>query len=168
MSVFVDLWIKTQQLQAQSEMVRERENQWRVLTEAVDEATARGAAVYSMAMSKPFNRTFDLAAGTLLDGAGQVLAGDPHVTDTLLMTSRDGRAFPIVGTTYMASDVHRDFLFEPNVDAWNADFADMKRRGINFVRKFTLKLRQEGDRWLLTRCGWRRSRPISTGSACSG
>src|SRR5690606_12297969 len=36
----------------------------------VDEATARGAAVYSMAMSKPFNRTFDLAAGTkLYEGA---------------------------------------------------------------------------------------------------
>lgn len=32
----------------------------------VDEATAKGAAVYSMAMSKPFNRTFDLAAGTKL------------------------------------------------------------------------------------------------------
>ena len=39
-SVFVDLWIKTQQLQAQSEVVREREQQWRALTEAVDEATA--------------------------------------------------------------------------------------------------------------------------------
>ena len=32
----------------------------------VDEATAQGAAVYSMAMSKPFNRTFDLATGTKL------------------------------------------------------------------------------------------------------
>ena len=41
----------------------------------VDEATARGAAVYSMAMSKPFNRTFDLAAGTkLYEGA---LAAQP-------------------------------------------------------------------------------------------
>jgi CheY-like chemotaxis protein len=39
-SVFVDLWTKTQQLQAQSEAVRERETQWRTLTEAVDEATA--------------------------------------------------------------------------------------------------------------------------------
>jgi len=39
----------------------------------VDEATARGAAVYSMAMSKPFNRTFDLAAGTkLYEGALQL------------------------------------------------------------------------------------------------
>ena len=38
----------------------------------VDEATARGAAVYSMAMSKPFNRTFDLATGTkLYEGALQ-------------------------------------------------------------------------------------------------
>src|SRR5688572_2395227 len=39
----------------------------------VDEATAQGAAVYSMAMSKPFNRTFDLAAGTkLYEGALQL------------------------------------------------------------------------------------------------
>ena len=39
----------------------------------VDDATARGAAVYSMAMSKPFNRTFDLAAGTkLYEGALQL------------------------------------------------------------------------------------------------
>ena len=38
----------------------------------VDEATEQGAAVYSMAMSKPFNRTFDLAAGTkLYEGARQ-------------------------------------------------------------------------------------------------
>ena len=39
----------------------------------VDEATSRGAAVYSMAMSKPFNRTFNLAAGTkLYEGALQL------------------------------------------------------------------------------------------------
>lgn len=36
----------------------------------VDEATEQGAAVYSMAMSKPFNRTFTLAGGTkLYEGA---------------------------------------------------------------------------------------------------
>lgn len=39
-SVFVELWIKTQQLHTQSEAVREREAQWRALTDAVDEATA--------------------------------------------------------------------------------------------------------------------------------
>jgi CheY-like chemotaxis protein len=38
-SVFVELWSKTQQLHAQSEAVREREAQWRALTDAVDEAT---------------------------------------------------------------------------------------------------------------------------------
>jgi N-acyl-D-amino-acid deacylase len=32
----------------------------------VDEATDQGAAVYSLAMSKPFNRTFTLAAGTTM------------------------------------------------------------------------------------------------------
>ncbi len=38
----------------------------------VDDATAKGAAVYSMAMSKPFNRTFNLADGTkLYEGALQ-------------------------------------------------------------------------------------------------
>lgn len=38
-SVFVDLWVKTRQLAAQSDVVRERETQWRALTEAVDEVT---------------------------------------------------------------------------------------------------------------------------------
>lgn len=48
--------------------------------------------------------------------------------------TRDGKPFPIVGTTYMASDVHRKFLFEPNPAAWDDDFAAMARAGINFVR----------------------------------
>lgn len=39
-SIFVELWVKTRQLAAQSEAVREREVQWRTLTDAVDEATA--------------------------------------------------------------------------------------------------------------------------------
>ncbi|SCL24110.1 Response regulator receiver domain-containing protein [Micromonospora nigra] len=38
-SVFVDLWVKTRQLTAQSDVLRERETQWRTLTEAVDEVT---------------------------------------------------------------------------------------------------------------------------------
>ncbi|GGM20694.1 MULTISPECIES: response regulator [Micromonospora] len=39
-SVFVELWVKSRQLAAQSDLVRERETQWRTLAEAVDEATA--------------------------------------------------------------------------------------------------------------------------------
>src|SRR3982751_5760783 len=37
-SVFVDLWNKTQQLHAQAEATRERDAQWQRLTETVDEA----------------------------------------------------------------------------------------------------------------------------------
>jgi hypothetical protein len=47
---------------------------------------------------------------------------------------KDGKPFPVIGTTYMASDVHRKFLFEPNPHVWDADFAAMQKRGINFVR----------------------------------
>jgi hypothetical protein len=46
----------------------------------------------------------------------------------------EGRVLPVVGTTYMASDVHRKFLFEPNPAVWDRDFAYMKRQGINMVR----------------------------------
>jgi len=37
-SIFVELWNKTQQLKAQSEASRERDAQWQRLTETVDEA----------------------------------------------------------------------------------------------------------------------------------
>src|SRR6186997_1182945 len=37
-SIFVDLWTKTQQLKAQAEATRERDAQWQRLTETVDEA----------------------------------------------------------------------------------------------------------------------------------
>jgi hypothetical protein len=47
---------------------------------------------------------------------------------------RDGRPFPVVGTTYMASDVHRKFLYEPNPHVWDRDFREMSRQGVNFVR----------------------------------
>jgi hypothetical protein len=46
----------------------------------------------------------------------------------------DGKVLPVVGTTYMASDVHRKFLFEPNPHLWDLDFAFMRRQGINMVR----------------------------------
>jgi hypothetical protein len=58
---------------------------------------------------------------------------------TRLTVSRDwlrlgGAVMPVIGTTYMASDVHRKFLFEPNPRAWDRDFREMARQGINFVR----------------------------------
>lgn len=47
---------------------------------------------------------------------------------------RDGKVFPVTGTTYMASDVHRRFLFEPNAAVWDKDFREMKEAGVNMVR----------------------------------
>ncbi|MDD9265551.1 beta-galactosidase [Paenibacillus sp. GCM10023248] len=47
---------------------------------------------------------------------------------------QDGRPLPIVGMTYMASDVARKFLFLPNADVWDRDMAQMARAGINWIR----------------------------------
>ena len=45
-----------------------------------------------------------------------------------------GKPMPIVGMTYMTSDVSRKFLFMPNAGLWDADMAHMRRAGINLIR----------------------------------
>ena len=47
---------------------------------------------------------------------------------------KDGRPMPVVGMTYMTSDVARKFLFLPNAAVWDRDMAQMKRAGINWIR----------------------------------
>ncbi|EQB38098.1 hypothetical protein M948_05865 [Virgibacillus sp. CM-4] len=47
---------------------------------------------------------------------------------------KDGRPMPIVGMTYMTSDVARYYLFLPNPHMWDQDMAHMKRAGINYIR----------------------------------
>ncbi|MDR6878324.1 beta-galactosidase [Bacillus sp. 3255] len=47
---------------------------------------------------------------------------------------KDGRPLPIVGMTYMTSDVARKFLFMPNVAVWDRDIAQMAKAGINLLR----------------------------------
>ncbi|MEH7179337.1 beta-galactosidase [Neobacillus vireti] len=47
---------------------------------------------------------------------------------------KNNQPFPVVGMTYMTSDVARYFLFLPNPNVWNKDFAAMKAAGINYVR----------------------------------
>lgn len=47
---------------------------------------------------------------------------------------RAGRSVPIVGMTYMASDVARKFLWLPNVATWDADMVALKAHGVNMVR----------------------------------
>jgi hypothetical protein len=63
-----------------------------------------------------------------------LLASGPRLTVSRDWIRRDGKVVPVIGTTYMASDVHRKFLFEPNPHVWDRDFADMRREGINLVR----------------------------------
>jgi hypothetical protein len=63
-----------------------------------------------------------------------LLGAGPHMTVSRDWLRRNGQVFPVIGTTYMASDVHRQFLFEPNPHIWDRDFAVMARLGINFVR----------------------------------
>jgi len=63
-----------------------------------------------------------------------LLARGPKVTASRDWLRRNGKVFPVIGTTYMASDVHRKFLFEPDPHVWDRDFAQMARLGINFVR----------------------------------
>ncbi len=58
----------------------------------------------------------------------------PEVTASRDWLLKNGEVFPVIGTTYMASDVHRKFLLEPNPFVWNRDFEMMKRTGINFIR----------------------------------
>jgi len=47
---------------------------------------------------------------------------------------KNGKPLPIVGMTYMASDVARKYLLLPNVSVWDRDMAQMKKAGINFIR----------------------------------
>ena len=64
----------------------------------------------------------------------RLLASGPQLSVSRDWIRGDGKPRPVVGTTYMASDVHRKFLFEPNPAVWDRDFAYMKRQGINMVR----------------------------------
>jgi hypothetical protein len=67
-------------------------------------------------------------------GTGNPLSGGKPLTADTNFLLRDGKPFPITGTTYMISDVHRKFLLEPNVFLWDRDFAAMKKAGVNMIR----------------------------------
>ncbi|MFC4778753.1 beta-galactosidase [Paenibacillus sp. GCM10023252] len=47
---------------------------------------------------------------------------------------KDGKPFPVVGMTYMTSDVARKFLQLPNAAVWDRDMAQMSGAGINLIR----------------------------------
>lgn len=47
---------------------------------------------------------------------------------------RDGKPMPVVGTTYMGSDVSREFLEEPNPYLWNEDLHQIHAVGMTMIR----------------------------------
>lgn len=59
--------------------------------------------------------------------------GRPFTTDRHNLL-RDGVPYIVTGTSYMATDVHRRFLLEPNPHVWDRDFAAMRRAGVNMIR----------------------------------
>lgn len=46
----------------------------------------------------------------------------------------NGKPLPVVGTTYMASDVGRWYLYEPNPQVWDADIKQIRGAGLNMLR----------------------------------
>ncbi len=46
----------------------------------------------------------------------------------------DGKAQFVAGTTYMASDVQRQFFMEPNPYVWDRDMEEMQAAGMNMLR----------------------------------
>lgn len=64
----------------------------------------------------------------------ELLAAGNPVTSGRDYFIKDGRPLPVVGMTYMASDVARKFLFLPNVGVWDRDMGQMRKAGINWIR----------------------------------
>jgi hypothetical protein len=46
----------------------------------------------------------------------------------------NGKPLPVVGTTYMSSDVARLYLMRPNAYVWNQDMAQIHGEGLNMIR----------------------------------
>lgn len=74
-----------------------------------------------------FNQGFWGFSETLLQEGTPLVAGRDYF-------EKDGKPFPIVGMTYMTSDVARKFLFMPNALVWDQDMDQMRQAGINHIR----------------------------------
>ena len=46
----------------------------------------------------------------------------------------EGKPLPVVGTTYMSSDVQRMYLIKPNAYIWDRDMAQIHGEGLNMIR----------------------------------
>jgi len=62
------------------------------------------------------------------------LLSGPRLTVGTDYFALDGKPLPVVGTTYMAGDVDRAYLWEPNPYVWDEDMHQMRAAGINMLR----------------------------------
>ena len=62
------------------------------------------------------------------------LRNGPKLTVGTDYFALDGKPLPVVGTTYMASDVTRLYLAEPNAFVWDQDMKQIHNAGLNMIR----------------------------------
>ncbi|MFP5237493.1 MAG: hypothetical protein ACLGSD_16470 [Acidobacteriota bacterium] len=62
------------------------------------------------------------------------LRGGPKLTVGPDYFELDGKPLPVVGTTYMSSDVDRMYLAEPNPYVWDEDMKQIRGAGLNMLR----------------------------------
>jgi hypothetical protein len=64
----------------------------------------------------------------------QYLISGPKLTVGTDYFDLDGKPLPVVGTTYMSSDVARLYLSKPNAWVWDQDMAQIHGEGLNMIR----------------------------------
>jgi hypothetical protein len=62
------------------------------------------------------------------------LLSGPKLTVSTDYFQLDGKPLPVVGTTYMSSDVSRMYLIHPNAYVWDKDMAQIRGAGLNMIR----------------------------------
>ncbi len=77
--------------------------------------------------------TISAAGGVLVAGDEDFKHGTRIAREGPSLTF-DGAPFTVTGTSYMARDVQRSFLLEPNPLVWDQDFRAMREAGVNLVR----------------------------------
>jgi hypothetical protein len=63
-----------------------------------------------------------------------LLRSGPKVSVNENFFEIDGHTQAILGTTYMASDVQREFFLRPNAAVWDRDLAELRAAGFNMLR----------------------------------
>ena len=58
----------------------------------------------------------------------------PHLTVNSDYFELDGKPLPVVGTTYMSSEVQRLYFEHPNVYVWDQDMKQISGAGLNMIR----------------------------------